>query len=122
MNLRIPLAVGALIVALPAFAHEVAKGPHGGRVVETSEYHVELVARDTLVEVFLTDASDKPVAPAAFKGVAILVIGGKSARVALEPTDYTKLSGKSAVAVPAEPKGVVQITAPGGKTTQAKFN
>ena len=122
MNLRMLLTVSALIVALPVFAHDVAKGPHGGRVVEAGDYHVELVAKESLIEVFLTDAGDKPVAPAGFKGVAILVIGGKSARVALEATDDTRLSGRAASAVPTEPKGVVQITAPGGKTTQAQFN
>jgi hypothetical protein len=122
MKLKILLAVSALIVALPVFAHEVAKGPHGGRVAEAGDYHVELVAAESLIEVFLTDASDKPVAPTGFKGVAILVIGGKSARVSLEPTNGAKLSGRAASAVPTDPKGVVQITAPGGKTTQARFN
>ncbi len=122
MNLRTLLTVSAMIVALPAFAHDVANGPHGGRVVEAGDYHVELVAKESLIEVFLTDTGDKPVTPAGFKGVAILVIGGKSARVALEATDDTRLSGKAASALPTEPKGVVQITTPGGKTTQAKFN
>jgi hypothetical protein len=116
------LVASALIVALPAFAHDVAKGPHGGRVVEAGDYHVELVARESIVEVFLTDASEKPVPPTGFKAVAILVFGGKSARVMLEPTDNTRLSGKSAVSVPAETKCVVQLTTPGGKTAQAKFH
>ena len=72
------------------------KARNGGRIVEAGDYHVELVAKRSCVEVFLTDASDKPVAPAGFKGVAILVIGGKSVRVALEPIDGTRLSGKAA--------------------------
>jgi hypothetical protein len=116
------LAVSALILALPALAHDVVKGPNGGRVAEAGDYHVELVAKGPAVEVFLTDASDKPVAPAGFKGVAILVIDGKSVRVALEPIDGTGLSGKATSGLPAEPKGVVQITSPGGKTAQAKFH
>jgi hypothetical protein len=122
MNLRILLAASALIVAVPALAHDVAKGPHGGPVAEAGNYHVELVARDNLVDVFLTDASDMPLSPTGFKGVAILVIGGKSSRVTLEPTADARLSGKAAGTLPAELKGVVQITAPGGKTAQAKFH
>jgi len=110
------------MVGTAAFAHEVAKGPHGGPVAEAGDFHVELVARDNLLEVFLTDASDKPVAPTGFKGVAIVVISGKSTRVTLEPTDNARLSGKAAAAIPHALKGVVQITAPGGKTAQAKFN
>ena len=33
-----------------------------------------------------------------------------------------ELAGKAAAALPAQPKGVVQITPPAGKTVQAKFN
>ena len=122
MNLRILLAVSALIPALPAFGHEVTNGPHGGRVTEADEYHVELVATDNVLDVFLTDDSDKPIAPTGFKGVAILVISGKSMRVTLEPIGDTRLSGKAASAIPSEPPGVVQITAPNGKTAQARFH
>ena len=114
--------MSVLIVALPVLAHDVAKGPHGGRIAEASGYHVELVAKDSLVDVFLTDAADRPVASAGFKGVAILVISGKSIRVVLEPRDGSKLSGRAASAVPSEPKGVIQITEPSGKTAQARFN
>jgi hypothetical protein len=122
MNLRMAFAVGALMLALPALAHDVAKGPNGGRVAEAGEYHVELVAKSNVIEVFLTDVSDKPVAPAGFKGVAILVVSGKSVRVPLEPIADSRLAGQAASAVPAEPKGVVQITAPTGKTAQARFH
>jgi hypothetical protein len=80
------------------------------------------VARSNVIEVFLTDAGDKPVPPAGFKGVAILLVAGKSARIVLEPAGDTRLSGKTANDLPAQPKGVVQITAPNGKTAQAKFN
>ena len=122
MNLKMLLAVSILVAALPAFAHDMAKGPHGGRVVEAGDYHVELVAKGTLVEIFLTEAGDKPVAPAGFKGVAILMIGGKSARVALEPTGDTRLSGTAPSDLPTDPKGIVQITSAQAKTAQAKFN
>jgi hypothetical protein len=81
-----------------------------------------LVAKGTLVEIFLTEAGDKPVAPAGFKGVAILMIGGKSARVALEPTGDTRLSGTAPSDLPTDPKGIVQITSAQAKTAQAKFN
>jgi hypothetical protein len=120
MNRRTLTAVIALIFAVPAFAHEVSKGPHGGRVAKAGDYHVELVASTNTVDVFLTDAGDKPVPPAGFKGLAILVIDGKSARVALEPRD-ARLTGQ-APGVPQDVKGVVQITAPDGKRAQAKFN
>ena len=49
----------ALLVALPGYAHEV-KSLHGGRLVEAGPYHVELVTKDTAIEVFLIGESDKP--------------------------------------------------------------
>jgi hypothetical protein len=122
MNLKILLPLSALIVALPAFSHELSNGPHGGRVAEAGGYHVELVASQNVIEVYLTDGNDKPIVPEGFKGIAILVIGGKSTRVTLEPTGDAKLLGNSATVVPSEPPGVVQITAPNGKTAQARFH
>ena len=122
MKLKILFAVTALILALPALGHDMAKGPNGGRVAQAGDYHVELVARSNVIEVFLTDTGDKPVPPAGFNGVAILLVAGKSARIVLEPAGDTRLSGKAANDLPAQPKGVVQITAPNGKTAQAKFN
>ena len=75
---------------------------------------------NNVVDVFLTDTDDKPVAPGGFQALAILVISGKSARIPLEAGD-ARLTGP-APGVPADVKGVVQITGPGGKTAQAKFH
>ena len=44
-----------------------------------------LVAKDTVLDVFISDAADKPVPPAGFKALAILVVDGKSQRISLEP-------------------------------------
>src|ERR1700738_2077463 len=107
---------GILLTALPAAAHEVEKGPNGGRVVEAGAYHVELVVKENAVNAFVTDAGEKPVSINGFKGVAIFAISGKAQRITLEPREGTRLSGTPPVALPAEPAGVVQITAPDGKT------
>lgn len=56
-----------------------------------------------------------------YKGLAILSVGGKSERIELEPAGGNKLSGKASVPVPQNAKGVVRITGPDGKTSQAKF-
>jgi hypothetical protein len=120
---RLRLATILIVtLAMPALAHEVAKGPNGGRVADAGGYHVELVATGTRVDVFLTEAGDKAVAATGFKGVALLLVGGKSQRIPLAPEDGTRLSGSAGAALPREPKGAVQITAPDGKTAQARFN
>jgi hypothetical protein len=115
-----PVLIGALLVVSPAIAHDTPS-LHGGRTTDAGAYHVELVVKANVVDVFIRDAGERPVGTAGFKGTAILVVGGKSERVALEPVDG-RLSGQTATALPARPRGVVQLTAPDGTTAQGKFN
>ena len=122
MTLRILITALILITVWPAFGHEIVKGPHGGRVVDTGQVHVELVAKDSMVEVYLTDNADKAVAAVGYKGVAILLISGKSQRIVLEPTSENRLTGKVSEALVGPLKGAVLLTMPDGKTTQAKFD
>jgi len=114
------ILAAALGLSLPAAAHD-REGPNGGRVADAGPYHVELVANGSQLDLFVADTANKPVAPAGFKGVAILVIEGKSQRIPLEPADR-KLSGMTDAKLPADPKGVIQLTLPDGKTAQARFN
>jgi hypothetical protein len=97
------------------------KGRNGGRIVDAGDYHVELVAKSGALEVYVTDHDDKPVAVKGYKGIAILSVDGKSQRIALEVADDAKLTGKATGNLPAQPKGVVQIIPPNGKTVSAKF-
>ena len=116
------LVIGALLLGpVPSLAHE-AKGTHGGRITDAGSYHVELVVKSGVVDVFISDAGEKPVATSGFRGMAILVADGKSQRVVLAPVDGARLSGSAAAALPSQPKGVVQLTGPDGKTIQAKFD
>ena len=48
--------------------------------------------------------------------------GGEWATVVLTPVDGVRLSGNATAALPNQPKGVVQLTGPDGKTIQAKFD
>ena len=121
MTYKILATAAFLIAALPATAHEVAKGPHGGRVVEAGPYHVELVVETRAVAVYLSDADSKPIPAAGFKGIALLTVSGKAQRIELAPKD-DRLIGSSPVAVPAAVKGVVQLTAPDGKTAQGRYH
>jgi hypothetical protein len=114
------VALMAILVAWPALAHD-PKPQHGGRIVIAGTYHVELVAKDRHVYVYLLDHSDKPVAAKGRKGVAILMVEGKSTRIPLE-AEEGRLAGQAPGALPATPKGVVQITEPTGGTVQARFN
>ena len=121
MNPSILALLTALFLSSAVWASEM-KSHHGGRLAEAGEYHVEMVAKGDVVEVYLADHNNKPVSAAGHKAVAILVADGKSQRIVLEPAGDTKLSGKASSALPSLAKGVVQITPPKGKTVQARFN
>ena len=121
MKLRYLALGAALLAAMPAYAHD-PKPSHGGRVAEAGPYHVELVAKDNAIEIFLMGENDKPLDPKGFKGVAIFNFGGKAERITLAPSEKNNLSGTAATALPAHPKGAVQLTAPDGKTATAKFD
>ncbi len=118
--LKLLTVLSALIMSAPAMAHD-ATAKHGGRVADAGDYHVELVAKKDMIEVHVTDQNDAPVAAAGFKGLAILSVDGKSQRIVLEATESGKLTGKANGTLPAEPKGVVQITTPKGQSVSAKF-
>jgi hypothetical protein len=121
------LAFALALLAAPmmitsVIAHEPRKGPNGGDLVDAGAYHIEIVGRGASIEVLVSDALDKPVAAAGFKAMAIIVIDGRTHRVALEPTpDGKKLVGAAPAPVTAI-KGAVQLTAPDGKTATGRVN
>jgi len=109
------------LVPLGASAHAPKIGQNGGPQEDAGSFHVEIVPKGTVLQVYLKDHSDKAVSSNGFKGTAIFVINGKAERITLTPTGENQLKGTSSVDLPAEPKGAVQITTPTGSTMQAKF-
>jgi hypothetical protein len=115
------IVVAALLIASNAFAHEASKGPNGGAPVDAGNYHVEIVAKDTALTVFLHDENERPIDAKGYKATGIFVVNGKPERIELKADSANKLTGSSSVPLPAKMKGTVQITLPTGKTVQAKF-
>lgn len=110
------------LISTPAFAHEPRKGPNGGALVDAGSYHIEVIGRGTEIEVLVSDATDRPVAATGFKALAIMVIDGKTQRIALEPTsDGKKLVGTAPVPM-SSVKGAVQLTDREGKTATGRIN
>ena len=123
MKLKIVTAVAAVIATASfTFAHAPKVGANGGAQADAGSFHVEVVSQGTTLQVFLRDHGDKAVPTAGYKGTAIFVIEGKPQRIPLAPAGENKMTGTSAVSIPSEPKGAVQITTPTGSTVQAKFN
>jgi hypothetical protein len=118
---RAPILIAAVLLATTAFAHGPNKGPNGGVQVDAGNNHVELVAKDLAMAVYLYDENNKPIDAKGAKATGIFVIDGKAQRIEMKPEGGNKLSGTSPVTLPDALKGAVQITLPSGKGVQAKF-
>ncbi len=105
-----------------ASAHAPKVGANGGAQADAGSFHVEVVPQGTTLQVFLRSHADKSIAADGYKGTAIFVIDGTPQRIPLAPAGENRLTGTSAIPIPSEPKGAVQITTPTGSTVQAKFN
>src|SRR6476660_9222893 len=118
------LAVAATLAmaASAALAHAPKVGVHGGPQVDAGSFHVEIVARGTLLQVYLRDHSDKAVSTQGWKGIAILTVGGTAQRITLTPAGDNQLKGTASVDLPEDPKGAVRLTTSSGNTVQAKFD
>ncbi|MSP04260.1 MAG: hypothetical protein EXR05_03245 [Acetobacteraceae bacterium] len=121
MKRRFLIAAGSLVPSW-ALAHEPRTGPHGGVLVDARPYHVEVTVKGTTVDVYVSDGSDRPLPAIGFKATAILTIDGKPQRIVLVPVDSNRLTGQLAFAAQGALKGAVLLTAPDGKTTQAKID
>ncbi len=118
--MRTILFASSLLLATFAQAHETT-GPNGGRVVDAGELHVELVSKGKSVDVFVTDANDKPLPIDGYKGMAVLVIDGKPQRIQLAPAGANRLTGAAAINVPKTPRGAVPLQLPAGGSVQGRF-
>lgn len=120
---KVQLIATALVVAAasPALAHEEAKGPHGGHVMEASGHHIEFVPSPTEVTFYLSDEAGKPIASKNAKAKAFVQDGGKTTPIALAPVDPDKLSAKLAAPLNSGAKVAVTATMPDGHNLQARY-
>ncbi len=119
---RLVLALAVAVWPVVGFAHEVAKGPNGGPVVDSAGHHVEMVTKGTELVLFLTEADDKPLASAGTKNArAIVQDGGKTATVALQPAEPNRLVGILSQPLGPGARVVVSATMADGHGVQARF-
>lgn len=119
---KLSMAVaGVMLLAGVAFAHAPEKGKNGGQQVDAGNYHVEAIVKGNTLDVFVTDHSENPVSTRGFKGTAVLVVGGKPAKITLAPRGNNVLTGTAPVELTAPIRGAIQITNNDNETAQAKF-
>lgn len=117
-------AFAALLTAVmtsAAVAHESAKGPNGGAVVDVAGHHVEFVPSASEVTFYLSGNDDKPIASAGAKTKAIIQDGGKTIQLDLTPTEPNKLVAAVVAPLATGAKVVVTGTLADGHAIQAKF-
>jgi hypothetical protein len=123
-NLPSTLAVAAILglaTITAAYAHESAKGPNGGAVVDVDGHHVEFVPSATEMTFYLTGDADAPIASTGAKVKAIAQDAGKTAQIDLAPVEPNKLVGKLAAPLAKGAKVVVTGALSDGHSLQAKF-
>lgn len=104
-----------------ASAHETAKGPNGGAVVDVAGHHVEFVPSATEMTFYLTGEADAPIASTGAKVKAIAQDAGKTAQIDLAPVEPNKLVGKLSAPLTKGAKVVVTGALSDGHSLQAKF-
>lgn len=115
-------ALSLATATFAASAHEVAKGPNGGPVVDSAGHHVEFVAKGAELVLFLSGENDKPLASAGTKNArAIVQDAGKTTTVQLRPAEPNKLVGTLAQPLGKGARVVVSATMADGHAVQARF-
>ena len=119
---RLVLSAALVLASMSgAFAHETAKGPNGGAVVDVDGHHVEFVPSATEMTFYLTGDADAPIASTGAKVKAIAQDAGKTAQIDLAPVEPNKLVGKLAAPLAKGAKVVVTGALSDGHSLQAKF-
>ena len=118
----------ALTLSLPAWAHtdeylDTIAAPHGGQLRMAGPYHLELVARDKALVLYVTDHGDNPIATDGGVGKATLQIGKAKAKTTLklEAAGENVFKGSGEFTLKPQSVIVVFLKLPGQEAQSARF-
>ncbi len=114
-------ALSLIANSLTASAHDVAKGPNGGQITEDAGHHIEFTLRDQTVVLFLSDATDAPLATKGSTGRVIVQDGAVQATADLGAVEPNQMVAKLASPLKAGAKAVVSIKMTDGHELKARF-
>jgi methionine-rich copper-binding protein CopC len=119
---RLLITAALALLPLAAGAHELAKGPNGGPVVDSGGHHLEMVSTGAELTIFLSEEDNSPIQSAGSKNArAVVQDGGKTATIPLRPAAPNKLVGTLAQPLGAGARVVVSATMPDGHAVQGRF-
>ena len=122
--MRIKSMIAAIALTMvPAFAiaHDVAKGPNGGQVVDDNGHHIEFTTKNNQVMVYLADDGDKPIATKDATGRVTVQDGAKQATVDLVATEPNLMTAKLEAPLQAGAKLVVSVKLADGHDVKVRF-
>ena len=101
--------------------HDNSKAPHGGKVEEAGQYHIEIVTKDNKLSLFLLDGKAKAMSNKGVSGSVLLQFAdGKTKTVVLTSDGTDGFDAKEALAT-TYTKAIVTFKVK-GKTVSAKFS
>ncbi|HMS86111.1 MAG TPA: hypothetical protein PKD12_20925 [Nitrospira sp.] len=102
---------------------EPVKSLHGGQSLAAGPYHLELVAKDGDLLLYVTDHSDKPIPTEGAKAKATIQQGFENAttQVELIPTGENQLKGTGTFTLNPETGIIVFLKLPGRDAHAARF-
>jgi len=122
------LISATLAVSLPAGAHteeyfDSKESAHGGQTRMAGPYHLELVARDKEIVLYVMDHADRDLSTEGGGGKATVQIGKAKDKTSLklEPAGDNMLKGVGDFAVTPETVVTVFVELPGQEVTAARF-
>ena len=120
---RTLLATATILLPVAALAHgETARGPNGGIIGELGDQHIELLARDGEIRIWVLDAQDRPVTAAGTTGSLIVLAQGRQQTLRLEPGEGNAfLVARGEFRAAPGMRVVASLTFPGKTQRQARF-
>lgn len=117
------LTSATLTFTAPAMAADghTHQGKNGGKVVETGHHHMEIVAKDGVLQVYLAHDDGKAEDVSGAKATATVLSEGKKEDVALSPDPANFLKGTGTFKAIKGTTIVVTLTMPGHKPEQARI-
>ncbi|HPG89693.1 MAG TPA: hypothetical protein PLD46_08560 [Hyphomicrobium sp.] len=120
LSIAAAMLFSATTIALAAEDHgHVAK--HGGLVQESGHHHIELVAKDGSLELYVEGENGAPEDVAAAQATAVVLSDGKKHDVALTAAAGGHLKGAGDFKAVKGTTIVVTLTMPGHAPEQARF-
>lgn len=126
------ISAAAAFATLPAAAqqkahdhkdhkHKHATPQHGGVLEDVGAFHVELVAKDGKITLYIRDEDSKDTATDGFKASVLLTAGSQRVGpIQLAPAGGNKLEG-AASSIPASATAILTLTDKSGATAQGRY-